>query len=148
MRKREVYVLASRVNHCGHNAVRDVIDVPKRPHLFAGPGRSAVDFTSVALSNTIDETWTSPLHALFESRTENGVVEAGVHLEERVWKLVKVRDAADDRGEMNYVSASVSCRPGLARRAEVTGADPRTYRASIPVPRADRTLALPRRDHA
>src|SRR6476646_4200453 len=24
----EAYVLASRVNHCGHNAVRDVIDVP------------------------------------------------------------------------------------------------------------------------
>ena len=25
----------------------------------------------------------------FESRSENGVVEAGVHLEERVWKLGK-----------------------------------------------------------
>jgi hypothetical protein len=33
----QVVVLASRVNHCGHNAVRDVIDVRKRPRLLAGP---------------------------------------------------------------------------------------------------------------
>jgi hypothetical protein len=111
------------VNHCGHNAVRDVIDVRKRPRLLAGPGRSAVDFTSVALSNTIDETWTSSMPSL-RAAPKNGAVEAGVQLEERVWKLVKVlRDAADDRGRVNYVSASVSCRPSLARRAEVTGAD-------------------------
>ena len=33
----------------------------------------------------------------------------------------KVRDAADDRGQMNDVGASLSCRPGLARRPEVKG---------------------------
>lgn len=72
-----------------HTALMDQVRARVTPKRVSRRASGAPQWSgTVALSNSIDdETWTSPLHALFESRTANGVVETGVHPEERVWSL-------------------------------------------------------------
>ena len=81
------------------------------------------------------------LDALVERRPEDAVVEAGVHLEQRVRQPVEVGDAADDRGQVDHVRAA---RHGLARLgglAQVAGVDLAGVASSRRGPDAGRTRA-------
>ena len=79
---------------------------------------------SVARSNTIDEeTYTSRSTSLVERGPEDGVVEAVVHLEQRVRELVEVRDPAHDRGQVDHVRAAAHGCARLVREQQVAGVD-------------------------
>ncbi len=51
----------------------------------------------------------------------DGVVEAVVDLGERVWELVEVADAADDRGEMDHKRAALHRHARLLELTQVAG---------------------------
>ena len=85
---------------------------------------SSVVGYSVARSKTIDEdTYTSRSTPLLERRPEHAVVEAGVHLEQRVRQLVEVGDPADDRRQVDHVGAARGARARLVVVAQVAGVD-------------------------
>ena len=89
------------------------------------------------------------LDRLVERRPEDRVVEAVVHLEQRVREPVEVRDAADDRREVDHVRAARHRRARAWRgRAGRRGA-PRSSRTSSRAPRRwseTRTVQSPSRE--
>ena len=60
-----------------------------------------------------------PLDALLQRGAEDGVVEAVVHLEQRVRELVEVGDPAHDRRQVDHVRAAGAGRPRLGHVEQV-----------------------------
>ena len=88
------------------------------------------------------------LDVVVERRADDAVVERVVHLGQRVRELVEVRDAADDRREVDDVRAAVRSPRAPARRRAGRRCGPRSPRASTAAPRAGRRRGPPSRGRA